>query len=172
MIPKIRNILYATDLTENSVYAFRYAINSAQKYDAQIHILHAIERPLRDFLALMFPNLDHDQLVKLWNEKKSEQVNTIQGRLQEFAKRELEVRSETQKRVASIIVVEGEPAAVILQKAEDLNCDLIIMGTHGKGSISHAFLGSVAEKVLHRVRKPVFIIPLPEGQIDSSLGNI
>jgi nucleotide-binding universal stress UspA family protein len=36
------------------------------------------------------------------------------------------------------------------------------MGTHGKGVLEHAFLGSVAEKVLRKARKPVFIIPLPE----------
>ena len=43
MIPRIKNILYATDLSKNSAYAFRYAVNSAQKHDAQIHILHVIE---------------------------------------------------------------------------------------------------------------------------------
>ena len=38
MIPKIQKILYATDLSENSAYAFRYAINSAKKHDADIII--------------------------------------------------------------------------------------------------------------------------------------
>jgi len=40
------------------------------------------------------------------------------------------------------------------------------MGTHGKGLISHAFLGSTAKRVLRRTRKPVFIIPLPKGELD------
>jgi nucleotide-binding universal stress UspA family protein len=43
MIPKIKKILYATDLSKNSVYAFRYAIDMAQKLDARIIILHVIE---------------------------------------------------------------------------------------------------------------------------------
>ena len=42
MIPKINKILYATDLSENSAYAFRYAINSAIAHDAQIVILHVL----------------------------------------------------------------------------------------------------------------------------------
>jgi nucleotide-binding universal stress UspA family protein len=46
------------------------------------------------------------------------------------------------------------------------------MGTHGKGAISHAFLGSVSEKVLRRIRKPVYIIPLPKGETDITLGKI
>ena len=43
MIPRIKKILYATDLTKNSAYAFRYAVNSAQKHEAEIHIFHVIE---------------------------------------------------------------------------------------------------------------------------------
>ena len=43
MIPSIKNILYATDLSKNSAYAFRYAVNSAQKHNASIHILHVME---------------------------------------------------------------------------------------------------------------------------------
>jgi len=43
------------------------------------------------------------------------------------------------------------------------------MGTHGKGIISHTFLGSVAERVLRRIRKPVFIIPLPKGEANINI---
>jgi len=44
MILKIKKILYATDLSPNSAYVFRYAINSAIKHDADIIILHVFER--------------------------------------------------------------------------------------------------------------------------------
>jgi len=43
MIPEIKKILYATDLSPNSAYALRYAINSAKKHDAGIIILHVVE---------------------------------------------------------------------------------------------------------------------------------
>ena len=43
MIPSINKILYATDLSDNSAYAFRYAINSALKHDAGVIILHVFE---------------------------------------------------------------------------------------------------------------------------------
>ncbi len=43
MIPEIKKILYTTDLSPNSAYAFRYAINSAKKHDATIIILHVVE---------------------------------------------------------------------------------------------------------------------------------
>jgi nucleotide-binding universal stress UspA family protein len=44
MIPKIKEVLYTTDLPNNSAYAFRYAVSSAQRHDAQIYILHVIEK--------------------------------------------------------------------------------------------------------------------------------
>jgi nucleotide-binding universal stress UspA family protein len=45
MIPKINKILYATDLSKNSAYAFRYAIKSAEVHDAKIDILNILEIP-------------------------------------------------------------------------------------------------------------------------------
>jgi nucleotide-binding universal stress UspA family protein len=68
--------------------------------------------------------------------------------------------------VKSIEVCEGFPAEVILSKADKLNCDAIVMGTHGKGIIANTFLGSTSKRVLRRTRKPVFIIPLPKGELD------
>lgn len=53
----------------------------------------------------------------------------------------------------------------------DLNCDAIIMGTHGKGIISHTFFGNTAKRVLRRTRKPVFIIPLPKGETDITFND-
>ena len=73
--------------------------------------------------------------------------------------------------IAAIEVCEGYPANTILEKADEFDCDLIVMGTHGKGLITHAFLGSVAEKVLRRSRRPVFTIPLPEGDTELSFMN-
>jgi nucleotide-binding universal stress UspA family protein len=48
-----------------------------------------------------------------------------------------------------------------LNIADEEHCDAIVLGTHGKGFLAHTFLGSVSSAVLHRTRKPVFIIPLP-----------
>lgn len=161
MIPNIKRILYATDLTKNSAYAFRYAVASAQKHDAQIHILHVIEKFPSQIEGRLEMYFDALKLEKSWQEKRDEQIKRIHDRLKDFAKRELQDNSETLKRVASISVVEGDPAAEILQRADELDCDLVIVGTHSRGLIGQAFLGSVAEKVLHRITRPVFIIPVP-----------
>ena len=172
MIPRIKNILYTTDLSKNSAYAFRYAINSAQKHDAQIHILHVIETTSPSTERLLETVLSHDKIEKVRQETKESLIRQIENRLTEFAKRELKDDPDTLKRVATIMVRIGDPAEEILKKAEGTNCDIVIMGTHGKGLIEHTFLGSVSEKVLHRISKPVYIIPLPKGETDITLGEI
>ena len=72
----------------------------------------------------------------------------------------------------SIETCKGYPAEEILRTANKLNCDIIVMGTHGKGIISQTFLGSMAKKVLRRTRKPVFIIPLPKEESDLTSHDI
>ena len=82
--------------------------------------------------------------------------------MEAFCKRELMDEPECQDLVASTEVVEGHPAAEILRKADELGVDLVVMGTHGKGLLAHAFLGSVAEKILRRLKIPVLTIPIPK----------
>ena len=67
MIPKIRKILYATDLSPNSAYAFRYAINSAIMHDAKIIILHAFEAMSPAVRAQMEFYLTDDRRKEIFN---------------------------------------------------------------------------------------------------------
>ena len=86
----------------------------------------------------------------------------IKKRLEAFCRREFKDNPTFMDRVASIEVIDGDPAGEILQKVDETGADMAVMGTHGKGLLAHAFLGSVAEKVLHRIKIPVFIIPIPK----------
>jgi nucleotide-binding universal stress UspA family protein len=158
MIPKIRKILYATDLSENSAYAFRYALNSAQQDGAKIHILHVMEEIKTNILAAYY---ELEKLQEIRAKGKEEIRARIQKRLEIFCQKEVVKDPECRDLVASIDVVEGDPAAEILRKANELEVDLVVMGTHGKGLLEHAFLGSVAEKVLQRIKIPVLTIPIP-----------
>ncbi|MDO9514469.1 MAG: universal stress protein [Syntrophales bacterium] len=158
MIPKIKRVLYATDLSENSTYAFRYAVNTAEKHDAEIIILHVIDEvspTAHGFIKMILPERDIERI-------KGEAIEEMNTRLDEFCKRELREKPQCLKRIKAVEVREGYPAEEILKIADERECDVIIMGTHGKGLLTHTFLGSVAERVLRRSRKPVFIIPLPK----------
>ena len=52
----------------------------------------------------------------------------------------------------------GDPAQVIVQYAEDKQCEQIVMGTRGLGTVSNLVLGSVATKVIHLAKVPVLLV--------------
>ena len=172
MIPQIKKILYTTDLSDNSAYVFRYAINSAKKHDAAIIILHVLEEMSATTKAITHSYLTDEQEKKISEEKMAYVKDRIQKRLKIFCEKELNNDSDNVDRIESIELCEGFPAEMILTKADELNCDAIVMGTHSKGIIANTFLGSTAKRVLRRTRKPVFIIPLPKGETDITLQNV
>ena len=59
-------------------------------------------------------------------------------------------------------IVAGDPAAVVLHRAETLRASAIVMGTHGGRGVERMMLGSVAETVLHRAGRPVATLRGPE----------
>lgn len=167
MLPKIKRILYATDLSPNSKYAFGYAINSAIKHDAKIIILHVLEPVSTAVRMHLETYLDGDRVRNIFDEKIAYTIELIQKRLRMFCEEELANDTKAADRIESIEVCEGFAPDEILEKANQLNCDAIVMGTHGKGIIVNTFLGSTAKRVLRRTRKPIFIIPLPKGEENS-----
>jgi universal stress protein A len=65
---------------------------------------------------------------------------------------------------STIVELEGTPADLILSQAENSRVDLIVLGSHSRGPLSHLFLGSVADGVLQWARCPVLIVPLTDAQ--------
>ena len=61
-------------------------------------------------------------------------------------------------------VVEGSPSREIITHAEETGCDLVVMGTHGRGGIDRLLLGSVAEKVVRGSSVPVLTVRIGDGE--------
>ena len=172
MIPRIKRILYTTDLSDNSTDVFKYAMNSAKKYDASIIILHVLEQLSTTVNAITHAYLTEGQVKRISEERLAYVNDRIKKQLKIFCEKELKNDPECADRVESIELCEGFPPDVILRKADEFNCDVIVMGTHGKGIIRSTFLGSTSKRVLRRTRKPVFIIPLPKEEADIGLGDV
>jgi nucleotide-binding universal stress UspA family protein len=172
MIPQIKRILYATDLSKNSAYAYRFAMNMADKFNAEIIILHVIE-PIppaaRQYMKIYVDEAKWEEKIRYEQEMAAE---GIKKRLEEFCTRESQNAPHCLALVSTILVRPGHPVEEILKAADERQCDMIIVGTHGKGFLKHAFLGSVARSVLDRARKPVFIIPLPHEEAGLTIGDI
>jgi nucleotide-binding universal stress UspA family protein len=158
----IKKILYATDLSYNSVNAFDYAISLAIKFDAEITILHVIDEIVGTSADMVRLYLNETQMEENLQKKMTYIHEEINDRLKVFIDQKVADYPELTNKIKSIEICKGYPAEEIIKKADDFHCDVIVMGTHGKGIVSQAFFGSVAKKVLRRIRKPVFIVPLPK----------
>lgn len=55
-------------------------------------------------------------------------------------------------------VLVGQPAEMIVAKADKEGCDLIYIGTRGLNAVSNVVLGSIATKVLHLAKTPVILV--------------
>jgi nucleotide-binding universal stress UspA family protein len=155
MTPKIKRILFATDLSQNSFHAFLYAVDMARSHDAKIIVLHAVE-PIPEEVRFV------GVLQRVEEKERKEMVQQIQEFIQEFCKKaEAKIGPPCVVLVSKILVPRGHPPEEILKAADEEDCDVIVLGTHGKGFLANTFLGSVSNAVLHLTRKPAFIIPLP-----------
>jgi nucleotide-binding universal stress UspA family protein len=161
MIPEIKNILYATDLSKNSSYAFLYAADMAKRHNARIVILHSVG-PVRYTYSEGWSDHVEKIMQKAKKEERQTDLGEIKKYLQKFCEKiENQIGPPCVELVSKILVPLGHPVEEILKAADKEGCDAIVLGTHGKGFLRHTFLGSVAGSVLERTRKPVFIIPLP-----------
>lgn len=161
MLPNYSNVLFATDLTPNAIQAFKHAVMMARRNDAKIHLLYVVpevDAAMRSYISAMMVK---GSLDKFESRHEEEARQEMQRRLKKFAADELADHPEDLQRVESIEVLHGHPVAKILQMADQVNADVIVMGSHGKGAIEHAFLGSVTEKVLRKSKRPVFVVPIP-----------
>jgi nucleotide-binding universal stress UspA family protein len=157
MIPQIKKILYATDLSRNSAYAFFYAVDMAKKHDATIVILHTVEP-----IPHVYTDGGASVLRSIEKQQQATDTGDLKERIQNFCKIiEKQAGFPCVELVSKILVPLGYPAEEILKAADDEGCDAIVLGSHGKGFLRQTFLGSVSVSVLERTRKPVFIIPLP-----------
>ena len=160
MIAKYKTILYSTDLSENAAHAFKHAISLAKAYDAQIHILHMMDYMDATVVSYVASVMGEEKFAGMERDHEHEMREQIRERLDRFAVDELADFPEEVARVASVIIHHGNPVAGILTEADKLDADLIVMGTHGRGPMQYAFLGSVAEKVMRKTLRPVMVVPL------------
>jgi len=163
---EIKKILYATDLSPNSAYALDFALDTANLYQAEMVILNVFEQPTIGYAPLLDCYMDEKSHRLLFNDHKENVTNSIRKRFEMISGQQIEKNADDGNMLDSIEVCEGYPAEAILDMADELSCDMIIMGTHGKGVLGHTFLGSTAKKVLRRTRIPILVIPLPKGETD------
>ena len=141
-------ILVPTDGSVEGERAVAHALDLAAVHDATVHAVHVVDTAS---YAGMSMEASWEGLGRLLRSDADEAVTAVE-----------ELAAGTGVDV-STAVVEGSPSREIVRYAEGNDCDLVVMGTHGRGGIDRLLLGSVAEKVVRAAAVPVLTVRLDDG---------
>lgn len=154
MIPKIKKILYATDLSKNASYAFSFALSLAMKHQAKISIINVREK--------LSHNTDLQLTAEDYESAKGKLIEIIKSRINEFGELEKFDGSIYTEYVDKIIVKSGMPVEAIIRQSQEEGSDLIVMGTHGHGILFSTLIGSTAKKMVQLSKTPVLVVRIPD----------
>ena len=136
-------ILLATDGSEGAEHAARAAIDLSKRTEAKLHAAHA-RVPLPHFA---YPSLVSARYHPPYEEGARRILDEQVGRIEQAG-----------GTVSGAHLVEGRPADAILDLAERIGADLIVVGSRGLGSIKSLLIGSVSLGVVHHADRPVLVV--------------
>lgn len=143
---KFQNILCPTDFSESAAKALTLADEMAHQFDAKLHVLHVVyDLNLYSGAAstmAWYPTMYID-LEKMAQEEMQKTVKSIKH----------------SKRVSSTIH-RGMGSEAILNYARANECDLIVLGTHGRTGLARVVMGSTTEHVIRHATCPVLTVRL------------
>ena len=154
-LPRIKTILYTTSLNDYSRPVFRHAVQMARQNGARIHMLHVVEPVGEMGHALISSYLPEDMVRRVHDEGIQHVLDKMRARVTAFIEEELASLPETDSPVIEPHVAEGAFADTILDQAEKLGADVIIMGA--ESGFGHH--GHTASQVIRHASIPVFVVP-------------
>ena len=164
MLPSIKKILYATDLSENSRLAFGYAASLAKQYLAELIVVHAIEPLNPKTVMQMSGALGEMAWLNLQTDVENAQVDNLGAKLREFC-RDMQTDMEALNlKDENLVLSKGNSVDSILSAASENKVDLIVMGTHGYSMMKDALMGGTARRVVRRSKIPVLVVRSQEEE--------
>lgn len=163
-LPSIQTILYATDLSENSIHALSYAVSLAQCYKAQLSVLYVVPdvwEELAQQAGLDLPGFDG---LAEWQELSDNQRQEAEGALKRRITEFCESVEDCPVEPSDVLVKSGRAASVILKTIESGEYALTVLGSRGQDRITDLLLGSVASEVVRKSPIPVLLVPLDENE--------
>lgn len=143
-----KRILVATDLSDGADVALDLAKQIAQRDGAKLTVCHVV--PLITQANMLFPQA---------NERAALAITDITHRASEALEAKLE--SHLGGFPADVLVDVGVDYERIVERANEIDADLVVVGSHGRTGLSRVLLGSVAEKVVRSVGRRVLVARAP-----------
>lgn len=159
---KIQKILFPTDFSRCAEQALSHAVFLARRFDAELHIFHAVVLHGDDPASPIYHFPDPEEMYRLAEESAASRLETLPGRAGEG----LRLHRQQRRGIA--------PAPVILEYGAEIGADLIVLGTHGRRGLGRLVLGSVAEEVVRLAACPVLTLreqedPRPVEELEQIL---
>ena len=172
MLPEIKKILFTSNLSDASKYAFSYAASIAGRYCASIVFLYVMEDVPQGAKAF----LDPEMLSRIRTHARDSAKNSLISKRQDMSMIQSELtrfcedaqnrlQNGTQRFVTSeVVVTEGNIVDQILIAVKEYDCDAIVMGSERHGLFSQAKPGNIVKGVLRRSDRLVVVAPPPPGK--------
>lgn len=170
-VPKIEftKILYPTDLSEKSRRCFDYAASLANRYKAELVVVHVVDESVdvpKELSGYMTEELweeikerDLQEARKILIERKRDNV-AIRECVGQYCE-DIQAGTDEPYATYSIVVKVGNPVEAIVEEAASGGYDLMVIGRYGHGTLKDSMMGSTARRVLRRVNVPALLVPLP-----------
>jgi len=127
-------ILVPVDFSSHSGEALDHAVDLAKQFGAELHVAHVFSPPL----PLVSP-YEVAMTTELFEEARRSAADRLGKEVSRVSESGIQVVTH---------LLEAPPAPAIVELAERLEADLIVMGTRGNTGLKHVVLGSVAERTL------------------------
>lgn len=148
----MKKILVATDFSPGAVAALHQGLVLADKFVAQLLLLHVIHDPAEA------PGFYSSKKAgkKVFRNMEEAAVKMMEEFVGAHLKKKMKIKIETR-------VVPGLPAERIVHCASKEKADMIVMGTHGRNGLKRLMIGSVADKVIRSASCPVLVVKHTDG---------
>ncbi|MHA1916764.1 MAG: universal stress protein [Candidatus Ranarchaeia archaeon] len=145
-------ILYGTDFSDLATKALDYVKKLKEGGLKEVIVLHIIDEHALNTMA-PWTGIMSPTSYKLIAKAEAHQKDHAKKGVKKI-KEELESEGLTVK----TLIKKGTPYKEIVETADEENVNLIVIGSHGKGILKGALLGSVSENVLRHTNKPILMI--------------
>ncbi len=148
MEPEIKKVLVPIDFSDYSKNALKYAIGFAKKFKADMILIYVVEP------VIYPPDFSMGQIA----------IPAVSAEWDKKAKEELDKLAKTEIPPdinVTTVIKTGKPFVEIIDTAEEVDADIIIIATHGHSGVEHILFGSTAEKVVRKAPCPVLTLREP-----------
>jgi len=145
----MKNILVPIDFSNVGARSTELAATLAAPLGAKVWLIH-VAAPDPDFVGFKVgPSYIREHLAEVLKQEHSDLQQLAAGL------RERGVDAEG-------LMVQGPTAETLFEMIDKLEADMVVMGSHGRGALYKAFVGSVSQQILAESRVPVLIVPSPD----------